>query len=1044
MSTSDLALLERWVAHRDAEAFAELVRRHASMVYATCRRVLGPNPGAEDVAQECFAEAAQLANVSRINSLGGWLHTVATRRALNRIRAEERRRRREQRYAEESRSHAKVEPDDVQAYLDEAIAALPEKLRLPLVAHFLEGQTHQEVATALGIPRTTVTSHIAKGIERVRRHLKRRGIAIGASALVSVMTVESAQAAPPALIAALGKIALLGNAAPIAHALSHTSTLTTIGGAIMSMKQIVIIVAVIAAVACGYAGSKIYISERSAEQEPLSENAGVRVPDKTAAATMKKISRDTEAPGSEVDSGTMEAETALGSTDNVSDDSEVGADAIGGIVEDAEGSPVAGAQVKPWQAPLQPLRAARTDENGRFVLTGLEQGTYALAAFKSGKGFGDVQDIATGTGNVRITLTDISATISGRLYDADTGKGIEGVHVMPMGGQQKAISGALNMLAACQGQATNADGIFTIKVPAPASYRLVPTETQKAGYEQPIRQEECPLATVTPGETVTGIDMALIGGGSISGSVYDADGKPLAKAQLLLTDKYRGSNSPIDNTTSESDGSYIFRGAHRRWTYTVRAAYPGLAPVESESIVLEGTQDVTGVDLYLGKGQAIFGKVLTTAGEGCSDVDVSLMSGIEGDFVAIPGLTAKTDSEGAFTISNVAPGSYRAEVRTSVNAGGGTTVGGPTFTMPDGSDLTDLEITIGPRADGFISGRVTDASGVPLPNANVGAHSASAHGWARTDETGFYRIDGLGAADLWMMELGAGNGYEHEMRADVPVNSDHIDFVRKRGATVTGTVIDGSTGRPLRKFEVGNPPTWREFVSDTGTFSFDQIGGSTVTLQARSEGYTTASSDPIDIASGKTINGVTITLWPGESVVGTVIDAQTGEPIQGARITAFDGATTAEMLTRGLLFSKDDPVTDIRGRYEYTRVEAGAPANLIAWHSGYAPTAVMDSLEGEVNFALIRGGMITGTVSDGVDPAANVYISACKPGEFGYEASTHSDLAGAFTLPNLPPGTYLVQCRRGLAIDADITWRSKVSVENEQTIHVTPQFAGAE
>ena len=104
----------------------------------------------------------------------------------------------------------------------------------------------------------------------------------------------------------------------------------------------------------------------------------------------------------------------------------------------------------------------------------------------------------------------------------------------------------------------------------------------------------------------------------------------------------------------------------------------------------------------------------------------------------------------------------------------------------------------------------------------------------------------------------------------------------------------------------------------------------------------------------------------------------------------------------------------------------------------------MDSLEGEVNFALIRGGMITGTVSDGVDPAANVYISACKPGEFGYEASTHSDLAGAFTLPNLPPGTYLVQCRRGLAIDADITWRSKVSVENEQTIHVTPQFAGAE
>lgn len=59
MAISDAVLFEKWIAARDADAFAEIVSRHSAMVYSTCRRVLGNLSDAEDVAQECFIELAR-------------------------------------------------------------------------------------------------------------------------------------------------------------------------------------------------------------------------------------------------------------------------------------------------------------------------------------------------------------------------------------------------------------------------------------------------------------------------------------------------------------------------------------------------------------------------------------------------------------------------------------------------------------------------------------------------------------------------------------------------------------------------------------------------------------------------------------------------------------------------------------------------------------------------------------------------------------------------------------------------------------------------
>ena len=84
--------------------------------------------------------------------------------------------------AAELRNEARVDVhDDLARVLHEEIERLPERFRAPLILCDLEGRSHEQAARHLGWPVGTVKSRQARGRERLRDRLRRRGVAPEAS-----------------------------------------------------------------------------------------------------------------------------------------------------------------------------------------------------------------------------------------------------------------------------------------------------------------------------------------------------------------------------------------------------------------------------------------------------------------------------------------------------------------------------------------------------------------------------------------------------------------------------------------------------------------------------------------------------------------------------------------------------------------------------------------------------------------------------------------------------------------------------------------------
>jgi RNA polymerase sigma factor (sigma-70 family) len=201
--TADRELLERFVTARDGAAFAALVQRHGPMVLGVCRRLLHDAHEAEDAFQATFLVLVSKArSIGRPQLLGAWLHGVAYRTAARARQAARRRARaREATTMPDSDLAVELAWRELRQVLDEELGNVAEKYRAPLVLFYLEGKTTVEVARELGCPKGTVLSRLARGRDRLRARLVRRGMAFSVGITTGTLLAKAAPAAVPADVA---------------------------------------------------------------------------------------------------------------------------------------------------------------------------------------------------------------------------------------------------------------------------------------------------------------------------------------------------------------------------------------------------------------------------------------------------------------------------------------------------------------------------------------------------------------------------------------------------------------------------------------------------------------------------------------------------------------------------------------------------------------------------------------------------------------------------------------------------------------------------
>ena len=199
-AASDAVLLDRFANSRDESAFALLVWRYGPLVLAVCRRVLQHEHDSEDVFQATFLTLARKANsINKKDTLASWLYKVAFRIAC-RVRAKS-----PPLTNQTAKLAAKPAADadaeivwrDLRGVLDQEVARLPAAYSQPIILCYLEGKTHEQAAELLGWPKGTVASRLARGRDRLRQRLLRRGWTLSAGVLATVLAEKAAAAAIP-------------------------------------------------------------------------------------------------------------------------------------------------------------------------------------------------------------------------------------------------------------------------------------------------------------------------------------------------------------------------------------------------------------------------------------------------------------------------------------------------------------------------------------------------------------------------------------------------------------------------------------------------------------------------------------------------------------------------------------------------------------------------------------------------------------------------------------------------------------------------------
>ena len=573
---------------------------------------------AEDVVQQAFVIAIEKPP-PRADGLGAWLRRVVRHRAIDLRRASERRRRRELAVARPEAAPCQTTAAEglaLQHKVVDAVAALPEPYRTVIYLRYYEGLAPRAIAARDSIPVKTIKSQLWRGLEMLRTRLDAQHPTRSAWAglLLPIAQGSFLQPLPGEIltIPAAGAIVMKANtvvAFCVALALLGTTVLVVDwsgqrapdSSELDSPQSTVVRKPPQAPVRPIETARREVATEPSADQDAVAESTGelhVRCvwSDGTPASGVRVVIEpnrqrflglgkqrfvsDTEGtvlvaqltPGLFKvlsDRGqSVEAKVTAGERAEVQLKMRPGVDVRGRVV-DANNFAVPGAQV--WLAGdvldwSSGFPTTRCGADGRFLLRSIRPGDslWASAANHGPSALVDLesQDVASGEVEIELTLSDVGASLYGRVIDSE-GEAVEGARValgvIPTNHLETRVDGTRIEVAAPRIALSDESGRFSFHGVAPGPQSIV---AHAEGW--PVWRREVAVESVgTPSLLIQ-----LERGAFVSGVIYDGSGEPLEGAIVLALpvpfhDRFPGQGysdkgTPFPHPGARADGRGAF------------------------------------------------------------------------------------------------------------------------------------------------------------------------------------------------------------------------------------------------------------------------------------------------------------------------------------------------------------------------------------------------------------------------------------------------------------------------------------------------------
>jgi hypothetical protein len=680
--------------------------------------------------------------------------------------------------------------------------------------------------------------------------------------------------------------------------------------------------------------------------------------------------------------------------------------ALRGLVTDAKGGPVEGAEVRARAAERSELPGLHTSDSdkeaadavtspdGSFVLADRAPGeSLDLSVLHPSYGPGKAPGVAVPSeAPIRIVL-QATSRVSGRATGPD-GKPVAGAFVflselesVSLGGQ----SGLLSSGRLHDGR-TDDDGSFSLEGVAPGPVRL---NAQAPGRQKTTLEG----LEVKPGQDLTGLQVVLAPGATIEGRVLSPDGGPVTGAEVVVVEPSPDggpSFSPLRART-DGDGQYRIDGI---------APGPRVLEARAEGYQravrdVEVSPEARAVDFRLERGLEVSGRVVDAAGSPIPSAQLSLIAG--DDFFQAS--RALSGPEGAFRFSGLKAGTYRLMARKDGYASDrrGETV------MLAGSSVSGLEVKL--SAGGTIAGRISGLEPSQLSRVRVWAGSELHLG--NIDPEGGYRIANLPPGDWLVTAVVPDTPLHAEGRASLEpgVPEARVDLELGGGHELTGVVL--RNGQPLAGAHLaltrGGMAGSQTAASDhQGSFRFGGLEDGTYDLDVSTPNGA-RHRESVEISENRRIELRTA------SLSGRVVDASGGEPISGVRISLATGDDGPS--------SFSDVTTDARGAFRLIEVGDGA-WKLRASREGYASAEREVRVDGsapdeiEIRLSPTEGVTVEALLASG-QPPDRIQVAVLGPGGETVATGTYpTGENGRTRVSNVPPGSWrlLIESDQSAAI----------------------------